>query len=364
MIFSEHEWLRYSRHIQLPQVGVEGQTKLKNARVLMIGVGGLGSPVSLYLAAAGVGSITLIDGDVVDVTNLQRQILFGANDVGVLKTDAAKRRLSDLNAGIRINTYPQAFTLELAEQLKPEFDLVIDCTDNFPTRYLINDYCLAHQLPWLYAGIHQFAGQCALFTPKQACFRCFIPEAPKQIEDCNSAGVLGVLPGLLGMLQANEALKFLVGLPTPLANTLMLFDAQTLEQQKLTLAINPKCLCQIATNNALKQHKDYQFSCANGAITDIEINCGSFNKKRTLENFVTLDVRENNERNAFHIGGLHTPLSEIPLTDLNQETIYLCYCQSGIRSLQAAELLQEKGIKAYSLNGGLAAWLKDSMNNP
>jgi molybdopterin/thiamine biosynthesis adenylyltransferase/rhodanese-related sulfurtransferase len=363
LIFSEHEWLRYSRHIQLPQVGAEGQTKLKSARVLLIGLGGLGSPVSLYLAAAGVGSLTLIDGDIVDASNLQRQILFGESDVGTLKTDAAKRRLSDLNADIRINIYPQVFTLELANQLKPDFDIVIDCTDNFAARYLINDYCLTHQLSWLYAGIHQFSGQCALFTPKQACFRCFIPSAPEQIEDCNSAGVLGVLPGLLGILQANEALKFLVGLATPLANTLLIFDAQTLEQQKMKLTINPECLCQTDSDQALKQHHDTPFSCSSEVIHPAEINSDTFNKNRELGRFVTLDVREDNERCAFHIGGTHTPLAEIPLADLGQENTYLCYCQSGIRSLKAAELLQDKGLKAYSLKGGLASWLKSSLHN-
>lgn len=361
MIFSENEWLRYSRHIQLPQVGAEGQTKLKNARVLMIGLGGLGSPVSLYLAAAGVGSLTLIDGDTVDVTNLQRQILFGANDVGTLKTDAAKRRLSDLNADICISILPQEFTLELASQLKPEFDLVIDCTDNFAARYLINDYCLTHQLSWLYAGIHQFSGQCALFTPKQACFRCFIPSAPEQIEDCNSAGVLGVLPGLLGILQANEALKFLVGLTTPLANTLLIFDAQALEQQKIQLTINPNCPCQ--NNKALlNEVNDYDIFCSKKMTTDAEINSVTFNKNRELEHHLVLDVRENNERAAFHIGGLHRPLSEFANADLNTTITYLCYCQSGVRSIEATELLKTKGIKAYSLSGGIQAWLKDSLS--
>jgi adenylyltransferase/sulfurtransferase len=373
MDFTEAEWLRYTRHIQLPKFGSEGQTKLKKSHVLIIGMGGLGSPVGLYLAAAGVGQLTLIDGDTVELTNLQRQILFTTNDIGKTKTGSAKQRLLALNPEITIHTYEQHFCPELAKNINADFDLVIDCTDNFPTRYLINDYCRIKQLPWIYAGIHQFSGQCALFMHDQACFRCLFPQAPDQIEDCNSGGVIGVLPGLLGLFQANEAIRYLAGLSTPLANHLLLFDASSLSTQKMKLTKNQKCACHninpahnnnpdVANILTAHQH-DYEFACASENNSTIEITPTQFNQTRAKDDVVVLDIREESERQAFHIGGKHIPLSRLSdsSAEFNADATYLCYCQSGMRSIKAADILTGQGYKAFSVTGGLSAWLKDSL---
>ena len=233
--FTASEWLRYTRHIQLPQLGAEGQARLKQSHVLIVGCGGLGSPVSLYLAAAGVGHITLIDGDTVDITNLQRQILFGTEQVGENKAESGKQRLQDLNPDIDVSTVTSHLTPENAEDLITAADLVIDCTDNFSVRYLINDLCVENKKPWLFAAIHQFKGQCALFLPEEACFRCLFPEVSADVEDCNTAGVLGVLPGILGTFQATEAIQYLAGLPTPLKNNLLLVDALDFNFQKIKI---------------------------------------------------------------------------------------------------------------------------------
>jgi adenylyltransferase/sulfurtransferase len=360
--FSESEWLRYTRHIQLPQIGAAGQLKLKQARVLIVGAGGLGSPVSLYLAAAGVGHITLVDGDIVDTTNLQRQILFTQQDVGQSKAMAGQTRLSALNPDIEVTAITEHFTLHNGAQWVEQADLVLDCTDNFATRYLINDLCAYFKKPWVFASIHQFSGQCALFTPGQghACFRCLFPESPTNIADCNAAGVLGVLPGMLGIFQANEALKYLAGLPTPLNNTLLLIEALDLTFRKIKLAQNKDCVvCQqhLAPSELTEF---YQFECASETCSPQEITTSEFESLKNNENIRLLDVRTVAERNAFHIGGQHIPLSELEHAyhSLENTKTIVCYCQSGMRSLKAAQLLNQLGYDAKSLRGGLAALLK------
>ncbi|PCK09126.1 MAG: thiamine biosynthesis protein ThiF [Alteromonadaceae bacterium] len=371
-IFSANEWLRYSRHIQLSSFGADGQIKLKQSRVLMIGSGGLGAPVSLYLAAAGVGHITLVDDDDVDLSNLQRQIIFSVEDIGKSKVFSAKKRLLGLNPEIEIDAINQYFSIELALKLGDNFDLVIDCTDNFSTRYLINDYCLKNRLPWIYASIHQYSGQCALFVPtnkhadnneSNACFRCVFPDAPEDAQDCNSAGVIGVLPGMLGLFQANEALKLLSGLPTPLKNHLMLFDAKHLTLQKITLKASTGCLCQKATIN-LEQSTAPQVTCAS-TTADNSLTPDRFNLRRDDDNTAVIDVRSISEHQGFHIGGTHIPLDQLGerADELSPTVTHLCYCQSGKRSEKAVKLLLEKGFKAENLDGGLANWLKHAKDN-
>ncbi|WP_297190415.1 HesA/MoeB/ThiF family protein [uncultured Porticoccus sp.] len=363
--FSASEWLRYTRHIQLPEVGAAGQLKLKQSHILVIGAGGLGSPVALYLAAAGIGHLTLVDGDVVDTSNLQRQIIFEHNQVGQPKALAAKDRLLRLNPDIRVDAVEAFLGSDNATKLVGSADLVVDCTDNFSARYLINDYCCALGKPWLFASIQKFFGQCALFTPGNACFRCLFPEPPINVEDCNSAGVIGVLPGLLGVLQANEAIKYLLGLPTPLQNHLLLVDALNLEFRSIQLTRSDNCAAcgNLAGAPNLPRETPPQCTLDTRDIDTREgtrLNPEDFRNRHRQGDCVLLDVRSPTERQAFHIGGQHIPLDELPqrLTELEGVETVLCYCQSGVRSGKALALLKELGFNGASLDGGLLAWLR------
>lgn len=372
--FEAREWLRYTRHIQLPGFGVEGQRRLQQSRVLVIGCGGLGSPLLLYLAAAGVGRLTLVDGDSVDLTNLQRQILYTEADLGLAKAEVAARRLRALNSDIDVTAVGDSFGAAAAGEsdegnwqkeraLVEAHDLLVDCTDNFASRYLINDLCVEYNKPWVYASIFQFAGQCALFEPGGPCFRCLFPESPVNLPDCNTAGVLGVLPGLLGAFQANEVLKYLAGLPTPLASHLLLLEALDLEFRRIQLQADPACpVC--SPNKAVpRSNRSEHGPSAGGRSEDdsetMEISAEAF-AQMAGESFTLLDVRSDTERQAFHIGGEHIELAA--LTEAGQglpkTPAIICYCQSGQRSLEAARRLSEAGYSARSLAGGLAAWLK------
>ncbi len=354
--FSGEDWLRYTRHIQLAQIGVQGQRTLKASRVLIVGAGGLGSPVALYLAAAGVGYLRLCDDDRVELSNLQRQILFDSTQEGQLKVEAAAERLSQLNPGCDLDLHEEGFHEANAERLIQDIDLVLDCTDNFRTRYLINDLCLRMECPWLYASIHQFSGQIALFEPGHACFRCVFPEAPDDAEDCNSAGVLGVLPGLLGTLQANEALKHLLGLPTPLSGNLMLVDALNLHFQRITLQAAPDCLCQ-SENHADAPKPSRATTCARPQHT---LAAEAFDEYRTREGVRVLDIRSDSEISAFHLGGQPCSLEQLEAVkdEFAKEETLLCYCQSGKRSEEAVQRLHAWGYTAISVDGGIAAVLK------
>ncbi len=365
-LFNDNEWLRYTRHIQLPQVGVSGQIKLKQSRVLVVGSGGLGSPVLLYLAAAGVGHLTVIDGDSVELTNLQRQVVYREDDLGQPKAATAQQHLKALNSTIMVEAIDQDFSIDNGEALIKAHDLIIDCTDNFATRYLINDLCVQWRKPWLFASVYQFSGQCALFVPGGACFRCLFPEPPKDVPDCNAAGVLGVLPGMVGMFQVNEAIKYLIELPMALSNNLLLIEALDLEFRKIQLQKNPECLA-CGTANAAGQLSDaYQAACATDIPSANEqsllVSAEQFNKERNDGSTYILDVRSKPEREAFHIGGDHLDLAVLregtKVSEyLSRELTIICYCQSGQRSLEAAQRLREAGFKAYSLDGGLRGWL-------
>jgi adenylyltransferase/sulfurtransferase len=359
--FSEDEWLRYTRHLQLPQIGIEGQTKLKQAHVLIVGAGGLGSPVSLYLAAAGVGRITIVDGDSVDLTNLQRQIIFEESQLGLSKALCARERLLNLNSAIEVTAVDEHLTTANAQALIEPVDLVLDCTDNFATRYLINDTCIAHCKPWIFASIYQFSGQCALFTQESGCFRCLFPENPEGVADCNTAGVLGVLPGLLGTIQATEAIKYLAGMANALNNVLLLVETTDMSFNKIQLAKSPNCpACSQDKTSDLS--KDYQWQCEipDDKTDDLEVNPEQFVSHRNEADYYVIDVRSENERKGFHIGGEHISLDRLAASvhKLPDKKEIICYCQTGIRSKEAAKILLGAGKKASSLKGGLVDYLK------
>lgn len=362
--FTANEWLRYTRHIQLPQIGAAGQLKLKSSHVLIVGAGGLGSPVSLYLAAAGVGHITLVDGDTVDTTNLQRQILFSQQDVGHAKALVGQKRLAALNPDIEVTAVTEHLNIENGSKLIEQATLVLDCTDNFATRYLINDLCAQFHKPWVFASIHQFSGQCALFTSgdEHACFRCLFPESPTNVADCNAAGVLGVLPGMLGMFQANEALKYLAGLPTPLENTLLLVEAIDLTFRKIKLTQNGDCAVCSKKKTVEELSEFYQFACMSDEANTLEVEPVKFESLKNNSNVLILDVRTPAERSAFHIGGEHIPLSDLEShhDTLDKNKTVICYCQSGARSLKAATILKNLGFNTLNLKGGLANYLKET----
>lgn len=365
-LFSADEWLRYTRHIQLPQIGASGQSRLKQSHALIIGAGGLGSPVSLYLAAAGVGKLTIVDHDIVDITNLQRQIIFSTEQVGKSKALCARDRLLALNPEISVEAIVAPFQTSNADELIKQADLIIDCTDNFTTRYLINDTCITHKKPWIFASIYQFSGQCALFTNKgdNACFRCLFPESPSDIEDCNSAGVMGVLPGLLGTIQANEAIKYLSGLSSPLDGYLMLVETADLSFRKIKLAKNTNCKA-CGTHKEALAHED--ISCTTQAQHDAnnEISAAEFDILIQKNNALLIDVRSNTEHEAFNLGGLQIPVEELDsrIIEVDSNHNIVCYCQTGMRSAKAIDILKTHNKHAKNLSGGISAYLKNRFHS-
>ena len=359
--FTEQEWLRYTRHIQLAGFGAAGQLRLKQSHVLIVGLGGLGTPVSMYLTAAGVGSLTLIDGDHVDLTNLQRQVIYTMDDIGKPKAQISATRLSSLNPDISISAFSEHFSTNT--KFDNTFDLVVDCTDNFTARYAINDFCLKHETPWIYASVHQNAGQCAVFTPGEACFRCLFPKAPDTAADCNSVGVIGVLPGMLGLFQANEAIHYLTRDTSALSNTLMLFNAQNLDIQKIQLSKDPSCMCSHPGEELLLPSSESVTHCEVEA-SPLEISKKEFIEYQKNCNAQIVDVRTEEERQAFNIGGEHFPLDMLERAEyisekLDKTKTLVFYCQSGTRSLQAAHAMHEQGFNSVSLSGGILAWLRE-----
>lgn len=356
LIFSGDEWLRYSRHIQLSGFGASAQMRLKQSHIVVVGAGGLGSPALLYLAAAGVGHISIFDGDHVEVSNLQRQVIFTTSDLGRPKMQAAAERLNALNPHLKIDGFTENFCADNGSAILESADILLDCTDNFTARYLINDLCAESGTPWLFASIDKFDGQCALFVPGQACFRCLFPVAPNDALNCSEAGVLGVLPGFLGTMQASEAIKYLAGLQTPLKNHLLTYNALDYSNRKFRLTKDSNC--PTCTGQSRQQQEVRERVCA---IKDDEIELSVAQLKADPDKYHWLDVRCNEERQAFHIGGEHQPLDQIEQYPGNQKTAkpIVCYCQSGARSRKAAEQLRKKGWEAYSLNAGLVGWLEN-----
>jgi len=363
---SHEEILRYSRHLLLPEVGVEGQRALKGARVLTIGAGGLGSPIALYLAAAGVGTLGIVEFDVVDLTNLQRQVLHGTSQVGRPKLDSAAARLGDLNPHVRVERHPVQLSSANALEILGAYDIVIDGSDNFPTRYLVNDAAVLLGKPLVYGSIFRFEGQVSVFDASRGpCYRCLYSEPPPPglVPSCAEGGVLGVLPGIVGSLQALEAIKLILGVGEPLVGRLLLFDALRLRFRELQLRKDPDCpLC--GPRPSITGLIDYEAFCGIGAPvvpTGSEISATELHAALDAGRPVAiLDVREPHEFEIVHLpGSTLIPLRELPgrLAQLDSRAELVVLCHHGMRSLQAVELLRGAGFQhARSLAGGIDAW--------
>jgi len=364
-MLSHDELIRYSRHLILPEIGLAGQERLKAARVLLIGAGGLGSPAALYLAAAGVGTIGLIDFDVVDRSNLQRQVLHGTAAVGTSKLASARTRLADLNPHVQVETIETRLDASNALEHLRGWDVVVDGSDNFPTRYLVNDACVLLGLPTVYGAVLRFEGQASVFDARRGpCYRCLYrePPPPELVPSCAEGGVVGVVPGVIGSLQALEAIKLITGAGVPLIGRLLLFDGMKLQFREITLAKDPDCVV-CGAHPTVTQLIDYEAFCGVGApkALDGEISaldaaaaCG---RDRSL---VLLDVREPFEWDIVHVDGArHVPLRDLPgrLRELDGHAEVLVYCHHGTRSRQAVELLRAAGFsKVRSVRGGIEAW--------
>lgn len=360
------EALRYARHLVLPEVGLEGQRRLKAARVLVVGAGGLGSPAALYLAAAGVGTIGLVDFDVVDLTNLQRQVLHGTGAVGVPKTASAQARLRDLNPHVRVEAVPERLTSANARAVVRGFDVVLDGSDNFPTRYLVNDACVLEGRPLVYGSIFRFDGQVSVFHPPAGpCYRCLFaePPAPGAVPSCAEGGVLGVLPGIIGSLQALEAIKLIVGAGESLRGRLVLFDALRLRFREIAIRRDPACpVCGDAPT--VRELIDYEAFCGVGAPLppgDWELDAATLAQElASPAPPALLDVREPWEAEIARIEGSQLiPLGELPerIADVPVRRPIVTICHHGMRSLQAAEFLRAAGFHdVRSLAGGVDAW--------
>ena len=372
---SDAELRRYARHLILPEVGPEGQEKLKRARVLAVGAGGLGSPLALYLAAAGVGTIGVVDFDVVDESNLQRQVLFGAGDVGRPKADAAARRLADLNPGIRIVPIRERLVASNALEILRDFDIVADGTDNFPTRYLVNDACVLSRKPNVSASIFRFEGQASVFAaPGGPCYRCLHPEPPPAglVASCAEAGVLGVLPGLLGVIQAAEVLKLVLGLGDTLVGRLLLVDVLGMRFREIRLRRNPECAA-CGDHPTITRLADLDDGlCAGPPANGPDIVAAVFGRvpEVTVEELkqmqdrgqmpALLDVREAHEYALSDLpGAIKIPLGALPrsLDRIPKDRDLVVYCRTGGRSGNAVQFLRQSGYdKAVNLAGGVNAW--------
>jgi adenylyltransferase/sulfurtransferase len=367
---SKDEILRYSRHLIMPEVGMEGQLKLKKAKVLCIGAGGLGSPLALYLAAAGVGRLGIVDFDVVDFTNLQRQVIHGTADVGKPKLTSAKESIRELNPNVEVVTYETRLTSENALDLFTDYDIIVDGTDNFPTRYLVNDACVLLGKPNVYGSIFRFEGQVSVFyAPQGPCYRCLYPEPPPPglVPSCAEGGVLGVLPGIVGCLQAMEAIKLIIGQGQPLIGRLLVFEALSIKFRELKLRKNPECpVC--GAQPTITRLIDYEQFCGirgeehTPVITGIPEITPQEVKKMMDEKkpFVLIDVRESHEFQICRIPGSKLiPLGEVPkrMNELNSADEIVVHCRSGQRSARAVDLLMKAGFrKIHNLGGGILAW--------
>jgi molybdopterin/thiamine biosynthesis adenylyltransferase/rhodanese-related sulfurtransferase len=366
---SREEIQRYSRHLIMPEVGMEGQLKLKRARVLTIGTGGLGAPLGLYLAAAGVGYLGLVDFDVVDSSNLQRQVTFTTADVGKPKSEAAKARLSALNPAIDIVSYETRLTSENALELFRDYDIIVDGTDNFPTRFLVNDASVLLGKPNVYGSIFRFEGQATVFGyPGGPCYRCLYPEPPPPglVPSCAEGGVLGVLPGIVGSIQAMETIKLILGAGEPLVGRLLLFDALAMRFRELKLKRNPDCpMC--GDHRTITKLIDYEEFCGirgeeAPAMTDgiPEITATELKRRQDRgEKLFILDVREPHEYQICNLNGKLIPLGELPrrVNELDSSVEMVVHCRSGKRSADAIHFLQTAGFKKlWNLKGGVLAW--------
>ena len=372
---SPEEIKRYSRHFLLPEVGEAGQAKLLDAKVLCIGAGGLGSPAAMYLAAAGVGRLGIVDFDVVDYSNLQRQLLHTTNDVGRTKLESAKNKVNALNPHVQVETYDQALSSENAMRLFKGYDVILDGTDNFPTRYLVNDACVLSGIPNAYGSIFRFEGQASVFATKDGpCYRCLYPEPPPPglVPSCAEGGVLGVLPGVIGVIQATEAIKVMIGIGEPLIGRFLIYDALKMRFRELKLRRDPDCpVC--GTHPTVTTLIDYEQFCglrpepeevqvSGAAANSWEITAVDLKKKLDAgESPFILDVREPNEYQINKIAGSTLiPLGELPrrYQELPRDREIIAQCKSGSRSARAQDFLKSVGItNVKNLRGGIQAWI-------
>lgn len=365
-MLTKEELLRYSRHVVIPEIGIEGQEKIKSASVLIVGAGGLGSPAAMYVAAAGIGKIGIADDDVVDVTNLQRQLLHTQNNIGSRKTDSARGVLSNLNPSMVIETYDTRLTSRNAMEILSGYDVIIDGSDNFPTRYLINDTCVLLNKPDVYGSIYRFEGQLSTFYAKDGpCYRCLYPDPPlpELIPNCADGGVLGAVSGIIGSMQALEAIKFIVGEKT-LQGTLLLFDGLTMSSDRFTIHKNSECpVC--GSHPSIHGLIDYDAFCGMSQNSAVKIQSLSivelkkrFDRKDDIQ---LLDVREPEEVEIVSIGGTAIPLRELSerLNELDKSKELVVYCKTGERSAVAADLLRRSGFtNVLNLEGGIKAWVE------
>lgn len=372
---SHDEIRRYSRHLILPEVGVEGQKKLKAASVLLIGTGGLGSPLAVYLAAAGIGRLGLVDYDIVDESNLQRQIIHGTKDVGHAKLESAADSIADINPFVQIDKYNVPLTSDNALEIVANYDVIIDGTDNFPTRYLVNDACVLLGKPNVYGSIYRFEGQASVFYAKEGpCYRCLFPSPPPPglVPSCADGGVLGVLPGTIGTIQATEAIKLIVGMGEPLIGRLLLYDALDMTFDTIKLRKNPNCpVCGPAPT--ITELIDYEQFCGMPAHDHSTYEEGSTPVRAITvdevkarldagDDLLILDVREPQEWEISEIAGsLRIPKGEVldHLADLPQSRDIVVHCRTGIRSADVIRWLQERGYtRLYNMAGGINAWAR------
>lgn len=367
-LLSNDEILRYSRHLIMPEVGMEGQQKLKAAKVLCIGAGGLGSPLALYLAAAGVGTLGIVDFDVVDYTNLQRQIIHTTDDVGRKKLDSAADKLKAINPFINLRTFETRLTSANALELFRDFDIIADGTDNFPTRYLVNDACVLTGKPNVYGSIFRFEGQASVFaTDEGPCYRCLYPEPPPPglVPSCAEGGVLGILPGLVGVIQATETIKLILGQGDSLVGRLLLVDALGMKFRELKLRKNPECPA-CGTHPTVKELIDYNEFCGiRGEEVPVANDVPAISVeelKRKLDakaDIFILDVREPHEYQICHLNGYLIPVGDLPkrVHELDSSREIIAHCRSGVRSARAVNFLRRAGFKkVYNLTGGILEW--------
>jgi molybdopterin/thiamine biosynthesis adenylyltransferase/rhodanese-related sulfurtransferase len=369
---SNEEIARYSRHLIMPEVALEGQKKLKTARVLTIGAGGLGSPLALYLAAAGIGTLGIVDFDVVDESNLQRQIIHGTSDLGRPKMESARDRINDINPNVHVEAYEDALSSENALEIFRDFDVIVDGTDNFPTRYLVNDASVLTGKPNVYGSIFRFEGQASVFWAEEGpCYRCLYPEPPPPglVPSCAEGGVLGILPGAIGTIQATETVKLILGIGEPLIGRLLLYDALGMSFREMKLRKDPNCpVC--GENPTVTELIDYQEFCgipqANAQAAEDEVPEISVQelKERLVngEGLSVLDVREPHEYELANIGARLIPLNELPerLAELDKDAPLAVHCKTGSRSARAVRLLQEAGFQnAFNVEGGITAWSEE-----
>jgi len=368
---SKDEILRYSRHLIMPEVGMEGQLKLKNASVLLVGAGGLGAPLGLYLAAAGIGKIGLVDFDVVDFTNLQRQVIHGTKDVGKKKLDSAFETMADINPFVTLVRHETALSSENAFEIFKDYDIVVDGTDNFPTRYLVNDACVLLNKPNVYGSIFRFEGQATVFAYEGGpCYRCLYPEPPPPglVPSCAEGGVLGILPGVIGLIQATETVKLILGIGQTLVGRLLLYDALGMKFRELKLRKNPECpVC--GDHRTVTKLIDYVEFCgvphqeappepvaASGDIEPTEVKA----KLDRGDKFTLVDVREPHEFQICRIpGSTLIPLGELQkrLAELDPTSEIIAHCKSGARSGKAVDFLKQQGYKRVrNMKGGILAW--------